>query len=108
MKRISSVLSLVIKLLIIVALVAIGLIVYQTCSGAPLVQRIDRMMPDESVAPYKVVTQTRVYVASRAENNADGTVTMVTWYNRDRKGKGVKHTESITLPAVLRPVISRR
>ena len=107
MNRANRILSLLIKILAIVAVVGIGVFVYQTCAGTPIIQRIDKMPPEKTVAPFEVSTQTHIYYCSRAFANNDGSVTMYGWYEQ-LNGKWVLHDKEITLPKVLRPNIGRR
>lgn len=107
MNRAGRILSLVIKLLVLVAIVAIGVIIYQTCAGTPLIQRIDKTVPDKMVAPFEVPTVTKSYLAQEAALNDDGSVTMSGWYERDGD-RWVLHEEVVTLPPVLRPRVNRR
>src|SRR4030042_5900592 len=96
-----------IAILIIVAIILIGLLVYQTCSGHGLIQRIDKMEPEKTVAPFEVATQSHIYYAVLATLSTDKSVTMKGWDERV-DGKWVKHDDSITLPKLLRPRISKR
>jgi len=99
--------SAAIKILVLVALIAVGVMVYSTCAGSPLIAKIDRTLPDVSAAPFEVATVTRIYQVKRAVMNEDKSVTMTGWYEKDG-GKWVYHEGSITLPPVFRPRISRR
>ncbi len=107
MNRAGKILSLLIKILVVVGLVGLGIFVYQTCAGTPLIQRIDKVPPDETVAPYQIVTRTRTYYAQRAVANTDNSVTMWGWYEKI-DGRWVLHNEEFTLKPVLRPSIGRR
>jgi hypothetical protein len=109
MKRIDvgRTLGIVIKLMLVVALIAIGLVVYQTCAGSPLIQRIDKTLPDVAAAPLEVATQTHIYYAEKATLNDDGSVTMVNWYEK-LNNRWKQHMGMITLPPTLRPRASRR
>lgn len=100
-------LPMLIKIFGIVTLIAIGVIIYSTCSGGPLIQRIDKTIPDVAAAPYEISTQTNIYYAGQAYRNNDGSVTMMRWYERVEK-KWVKQDGSVTLPPVLRPRIGTR
>ena len=102
-----KVLSLVIKILILVAIIAVGVLIYSTCAGSPLIQRIDKTKPDESTAPYTVATQTKLYMAERATLNDDSSVTMSGWYEKDGS-QWIFHEKEITLPPLLRPRIGKR
>ncbi len=102
-----KILSLVFKILVVITLVAIGIFVYQTCSGSPLIQRIDKTLPDATKAPFSVATVTRLYYAQQVTLTPDNSVMISGWYERDGQ-KWVYHKETITLPAKLRPRISRR
>lgn len=107
MNRAGNILSLIIKLLFIVGIIAVGVIIYNTCAGGSVIERIDKSLPDKSIAPYDVTTHTMVYKAKYAVANDDGTVTMTGWYTRE-KNKWIYHPESFTLPKVLKPRISKR
>lgn len=98
--------GLLIKVLIIVAIIAVGIIIYQTCAGSPIVQRIDQMVPDIEKVPFEVITRTKVYYAASAIEDK-GAVIMSGWYEKI-DGKWVYHTEEITLPPILRPQIIKR
>lgn len=100
-------LSLIIQILVVVALIAVGVLIYSTCAGTAIIQTIDKTMPDASVAPFEVATITKLYKARFAVLNEDKSVTMTNWYEKDGK-KWVPREGSITLPPVLRPRISRR
>ena len=100
-------LSLVIKILILVALIAVGFLIYVTCAGTPLIQKIDKSLPDSAAAPFEIPTKTKVYLAQKAILNEDESVTMHGWYERD-SDKWVLHEGSVTLPKVLRPYINKR
>lgn len=99
--------GLIIKILILVALIAIGLLIYSTCAGSPLIQRIDKTLPDAATAPFEVSTITKIYYAQQAYQNEDNSVTMLRWYERQEK-KWVYQTESFTIPPVLKPRIGNR
>lgn len=94
-------------MLIIIALVMVVVLIYNTCAGSDVVQRIDKTLPDSTSAPFEIVTVTKTYMAQRAIFNDDKSVTMSSWYERDNK-KWIFHEESITLPSLLHPVINRR
>lgn len=96
-----------ISIMILVAIVAVGVLVFKACSGVGCVQRIDKTEPDKIEVPYEVATQSHIYLASKATLNDDKTVTMITWYERV-DGKWVQRDGSITLPAVMRPRINKR
>ena len=97
----------VIKILILVGIIMLGVIIYITCSGSPLVQRIDNTLPDRIEAPYEVPTRTHLYYAEQATANDDKSVTMGGWY--ENMGNKWEFNEGeITLPAVLQPEIRRR
>lgn len=100
-------LSLIIKILALIALIGIGLLIYSTCSGTSLVHRIDKTIPDVTVAPFEISTQTNIYMARRATLNEDKSVTMLGWYEKVNN-KWVLHEEAITLPKILRPRIGKR
>jgi len=107
MKSATKAIGLIIKVLVLVAIIGIGVLAYQTCSSTPLVQRIDKTLPDASAAPFEVATITHSYQANRATLNDNGSVTMIGWYEQIG-GKWVYHEDLITLPPVLKPRISRR
>lgn len=96
-----------IRIFAVVVLLAIVAVVYSMCSGAPLIQRIDKTEPDINTASFEISTFTRIYYAQHAVKNADGSVTMERWYYRD-DNKWNYQASKVTLPRVLRPVISRR
>lgn len=107
MARTLSLLNVVIRVLVIVAIVGLGLFIYQSCSGSALIQTIDRSLPDSSKAPFAVTTMTRAYLAQDAVFNSDGGVNMTGWYEmQGSKWKFDKGT--ITLLPVLKPRISGR
>lgn len=97
--------SLAIKIMVIVAIIAIGIFIYQSCAGTPLIQRIDKNAPD-AVSTYQVSTVTRIYYAKEAVKNPDGSVTLTDWYLKDRD-KWEYHTGKLTIPPPLHPVINR-
>ncbi len=107
MRRITETLSLIIKLLVIIAIIAVGILVYQSCAGGHIVQRIDKMVPDELKAPFVVTTMTHLYYAGQATVNNDKSITISNWYEQS-KGKWVLHKETVTLPVVLHPALSKR
>lgn len=96
-------LSLLIKILILIAIIGVIVIVYTTCSGAPLVQRIDKTKPDTTYLR-EIATATHTYYAGQAVANDDGTVSMSSWYER-MSGKWVYHEGGIKLIKDLRPRI---
>lgn len=102
----SHFLSIVLKLLGIVALIAVGVIIYSTCSGSPLIQKIDKTLPGPEII-YEVPTVTRTYLAEKAVQNDDGSVTMTHWYQRE-KNRWAEYPGTITLPAVVKPRVQRR
>jgi hypothetical protein len=102
-----KILPMLIKIFGIIALIAVGLWIYSTCSGGPLIQRIDKTIPDISSVPYEITTRTNMYYAHQAYKNDDGSVTMLRWYERiDRSW--ILQSGSMTLPLVLNPQISKR
>lgn len=101
------VIKIFIGIMVLVILVAVVVIGYSTCAGGNVIQRIDKSEPDKSVAPYKVATKTKTYLAEYAQLNDDKSVTMSGWYQRE-SDKWVRHEEPITLPPVLHPVILQR
>lgn len=107
MRRAGSIFNIVFKVLVLVAIIAVGLIIYQTCSGSPLVQRVDMMEPGIDVAPFIVPTATGGYYAREATLNDDDSVTMTDWYEYENNGWKF-HTDSIRLPKALRPEVKRR
>lgn len=100
-------LGLIIKILILIAVIAVGILVYQMCSGNPLIQKIDKTLPDKTIAPCEVSTQTHIYCANNAILNDDGSVTMFDWWEKIGD-VWVAHNGSITLPPKLHPRINRR
>lgn len=102
-----KILKLIITLLILAALIGVGVLIYTTCSGTPLIQRIDKTLPDDTVAPFQVFTETHLYYARDAIQNADGSVTMSGWYEQNN-GRWVLREGSTTIPKVLHPRINRR
>jgi len=100
-------LSLIIKILVLVAVIMFGVLIYITCSGQPLVQKIDKTLPDDIQAPYEVTTRTHLYYAAEAVENDDSSVTMSGWYERINE-KWVLHEGEETLPPLLRPEVKRR
>ncbi len=99
--------STVIMVLLLVVVIAVGALVYSTCSGAAIITMIDKTLPSVTEAPFEVATITKIFQARRAVLNEDKSVTMTGWYERDGK-KWVLREGSITLPPVLRPRISKR
>lgn len=100
-------LRLIIPLLVVVMIIAVGVLAYATCAGTPIIQKIDKTLPDSKVAPYQVLTATKLYLSQEAVDNGDGSVTMNGWYVRV-KDKWIFHEEAVTLPPVLHPKIERR
>ena len=108
MKRRASIsFGLIIKILILVALISLGFVIYSTCAGTPLIQKIDKTLPDVSTAPYEVTTVTKLYIAQKAYSNEDDSVTMLRWYEKE-DDKWIYRAESFTIPPVLNPRINRR
>lgn len=105
--QISGIISLIIKILLLVAVIATGVFVYQTCAGTPIVQKIDKTLPDKVTAPFEVQTMSKIYLSRSADLNEDGSVTMKDWYERDGV-EWVLHQGAIVLPKLLRPKISER
>jgi hypothetical protein len=105
-KRVSEVLGLSLKIMAAVAILAVIAIVYQTCSGTPIIQRIDRTTPTIEKAPYQVYTATRAYYAKNATQN--GSRVIMTGYYTDITGKWVYHKETISLTDKLNPRIVKR
>ncbi len=99
--------STAIMVLLLVAVIAVGALVYNTCSGAGIITTIDKTLPSVTEAPFEVATITKIFQARRAVMNEDKSVTMTSWYERDGK-KWVLREGSIILPPVLRPRISKR
>jgi len=99
----------ILKAMALLALIAIGIVVYFSCSGSAgcACQPIDKTLPDISAAPYKITTMTYFYYAAAATENEDGSVTMSGWYERVNGGWRF-HDNEITLPPVLRPKVTRR
>ena len=94
-------------IVLLVAVIAIGIMVYSTCAGGSIIQRIDKTKPEVIAVPFEVSTATKTYLTPRAVLNDDKSVTMYGWYERDG-GKWVYHDKSITLPSVLKPRIGKR
>lgn len=107
MKKTGQILSILIKILVLVAIVGAGIIIYQSCAGAPLIQKIDKSMPSVTEAPLRVATQTKTYLAERAILTPGRAVTMFNWYEKDGE-EWVFHKGRITLPSGWRPRISKR
>jgi len=107
MRRTGNILTVVIKILVLIAVIAAGIAVYSTCSGSPLIQKIDKSIPDITVAPFIVATQTQNYYTRQAIQNTDGTVTMRGWYSWN-KNKWILQENEITIPALLSPRIIKR
>lgn len=100
-------LSVIISILAIVAMLGIIAIAYMTCSGTPLIQRIDQVEPTEMQAPFKVWTVTRTYLAKQATLNDDGTVTMRGFYEKDGSDWKLRDRE-YTIPKLFKPQVSQR
>ena len=96
-----------IKILLVIALLGLVVIIYQTCAGNDIIQRIDKTEPSQQAAIFEVPTKTRTYLAQKAVLNSDNSVTMINWYEKDG-GKWVYHEGSITLPSMLRPRVQKR
>ena len=107
MRGFTNFLTTIIKVLVIVALIGIGILVYQACAGGHIIQRIDNTPPDITVAQYQVVTETHLYYAKEATLTLDGSATIKGWYEKVNS-KWVFHKDTVLLPAVLHPGISRR
>jgi len=105
--KIMKVLRVIITILVLVAIIGIGVIAYQTCSGNALIHRIDAEVPTAEVAPYPIYTATKIYYAEKATLNDDKSVTMTGWYE-NQGGKWVKESRTITLSWKLKPRIGRR
>ena len=105
-KRTSEVLGLSLKIMAAVAILAVIAIAYQTCSGSPIIQRVDQMIPTAEKAPYQVYTITRSYYAKNATQN--GSRVIMSGYYTDITGKWVYHKETISLTDKLNPRITRR
>ncbi|MDD5511582.1 MAG: hypothetical protein PHI12_12340 [Dehalococcoidales bacterium] len=99
----------IVKLLALLAVIAVIGFIFVTCSGTSgcNCQRIDKTLPDVSAAPYRVPTVTHYYYAEKAVTNHDGSVTMTGWYER-MNDKWFYHEDSETLPPVLKPRVERR
>lgn len=98
-------LSFLIKIFVLVAIVAIAATIYISCTGG--IQKIDNTYPDVTMAPYQVLTKTKTFYAQQAYKNDDQSVTMLRWYEKI-DDKWIYHTDTITIPIVLRPHISNR
>ena len=96
-----------IKLLILAALIAIGVFIYQACAGSPFIERIDKTEPTMAAAPLRIPTQTRTYLAQQATKNDDGSVTMTRWYIRV-DGTWEYHPEAFTISPLYNPRIQKR
>lgn len=107
MGRIYKAIKLLIAILILVAVVGGGLYIYQACAAAPIIQKIDKTLPEVNIAPFSVTTETHVYYARVATLNEDKSVTMIGWYERDGK-KWVYREGSIRLPPEWKPRIGKR
>lgn len=107
MAKTNQILSLGIKILILIAIVAVGIIIYQSCAGTAIIQRIDRTLPDTTIAPYEVSTRTHIYQAEWARENEDGSATMTNWYTK-LNGKWQLQKNTLPIPAVLRPQVRKR
>ncbi len=106
MERTGRFLSLSIQVLVLLAIIGVGLFVYQTCAGTSLIQTIDKTEPSVEVAPFQIVTRIKTYYAQEAMLD-DNSVAMIDWYDRV-KGKWIFREGAIVLPRVLHPVVSRR
>lgn len=104
--NISGCLSVILKALGIVAIIAVGIIIYSTCSGSPLIRSIDKTAPGPEIT-FEISTVTRTYLAEKAVQNDDGSVTMTHYYQREKKG-WKEYKDTVTVPPVLRPRIQRR
>lgn len=102
-----KIVKILMTLLIIAAIIAVGALVYSSCAGQHIIQRIDKSEPDKAVAPFEVATESHIYLVERATLNDDKSVTITNWYNRENK-KWVKYDGSITLPPLLKPRINKR
>lgn len=105
--NISSIISLLLKIFVLVAIIGIGLLIYQTCSGSPLVQRIDKITPGVEVAKYEITSMTRIYYSNDAFKNSDGSVTMRGFYE-NHNGHWEYVDAGFTIKPVLRPRIIER
>lgn len=107
MRRTGRILSIIIRILVIVAIIAVGVVIYSTCAGSPLIQKIDKTLPNEIDTPFKITTMTKLYYAKKAILNDDGSVTMFNWYEQINT-EWVFNKGDFTIPPVLRPEIKRR
>ena len=110
MNRTKNFLGVIIKIMVIVAVIGVGVIIYSTCAGSPLIKSIDKTLPAVETAQFEVPTVTRTYIAQYATANEDGTVTMKNWYQKEKK-KWIfyeGYENEITLPAVVKPRIRQR
>lgn len=90
--------KLIIKIIILIAILMAGLYFYLTCSGQScLVQRIDKMEPDATKAPFTVITYTHTYFAEKAVKESNGDVIMTGWYEKV-KDKWVFHKGAEVIP----------
>lgn len=108
MKRTADFLGIIIRVLVIIGFIAIGIVVYQSCAGSPLVQRIDEMPPDIDKAKYQILTMTKHdYYADEAWYNGDGSATIRDYFKL--VGKKWRYVEGERIiPKVLKPEIKRR
>lgn len=106
-RRLSINLGLIIKILILCAIIALGVVVYTTCAGTPFIQKIDKTIPDPAIASFEVSTVTKIYYAQQVYENDDNSVTMLRWYER-LDDEWIYHNESYKIPPVLKPRINSR
>lgn len=97
--------KLAISVLLLLALIGIGVLVYTTCTGSPLVQKIDKTKPDTTYL-HEVATHTHIYYVKRVSSNEDGSISIAGWYEQTKDG-WVFHEDEITLPPVLHPRIMK-
>lgn len=108
-RNIGGFVSTLAKISLVVIVLAIGVLVYQSCSGSPIVKRIDSIPPSEArgEALIPVSTHTHVYEVRKAVANPDGSVTISGWYVKEGGMWGKIHLDTVTLPPVLQPQINK-
>ena len=102
-----KILKLLIRILVVIALIGVGVLVYQTCSGSSIIQKIDKSVPDSALVPYQVTTRTHLYMAKEAAQNSDGSVTISGWYERENN-RWILQKSELTIPTKLKPKINGR
>lgn len=107
MNRFSNFLGILIKIFIVLAIIGVIALVYSTCAGGNVFQRIDKTLPDKTVAPFEITTITKIYFAKNAIPHEDKSVTMYQWYEKD-DGKWVYRDDEIRLLPILHPIMAKR